>query len=155
MNFAELGLDEAILKSLTHAGYENPTPVQMQAIPAALAGHDLLVSSHTGSGKTAAFLLPGLQRLLQPSAVEGKGPRMLVLTPTRELALQVEKAARDYAYNMRRVRTACLVGGSPYGLQLKALSAPVDIVIATPGRLMDHMERGRIDFSRLETLVLD
>jgi superfamily II DNA/RNA helicase len=155
MNFAELGLDEAILKALAHAGYENPTPVQTEAIPAALEGHDLLVSSHTGSGKTAAFLLPGLQRMLQPSAVEGKGPRMLVLTPTRELALQVEKAARDYGYHLRKMRTACLVGGSPYGLQLKALSAPVDIVIATPGRLMDHMERGRIDFSRLETLVLD
>jgi len=155
MTFAELGLDEAILKALDHAGYEHPTPVQNQAIPAALEGHDLLVSSHTGSGKTAAFLLPGLQRLLQPSAAQGKGPRMLVLTPTRELALQVEKAARDYGYHLRRLRTACLVGGSPYGLQLKALSQPVDIVIATPGRLMDHMERGRIDFSRLETLVLD
>jgi superfamily II DNA/RNA helicase len=115
----------------------------------------LLVSSHTGSGKTAAFLLPGLQRMLQASEAKGNGPRMLVLTPTRELALQVEKAARDYGHNLRKLRTACLVGGSPYGLQLKALSQPVDIVIATPGRLMDHMERGRIDFSRLETLVLD
>ena len=155
MTFSELGLDEAILKALTHAGYEHPTPVQSEAIPAALAGHDLLVSSHTGSGKTAAFLLPGLQRLLQPSEAKGNGPRMLVLTPTRELALQVEKAARDYGFHLRKLRTACLVGGSPYGLQLKALSQPVDIVIATPGRLMDHMERGRIDFSRLETLVLD
>ncbi|MEO1766167.1 DEAD/DEAH box helicase [Thiobacter aerophilum] len=155
MTFAQLGLDQALLNALTAAGYQTPTAVQAQTIPAALEGHDLLVSSHTGSGKTAAFLLPGLQRLLEPSAAAGNGPRMLVLTPTRELALQVEKAARTYGQHMRRLRTACLVGGSPYGLQLKALSQPVDIVIATPGRLMDHMERGRIDFARLQTLVLD
>jgi superfamily II DNA/RNA helicase len=155
MNFSELGLNPTILSALEVAGYKEPTPVQEKAIPAALAGSDLLVSSHTGSGKTAAFLLPSLQRLLQPSDAKGTGPRILVLTPTRELALQVEKAARIYGHGVRRLRTACLVGGSPYGAQLKALSQPVDVVIATPGRLMDHMERGRIDFSRLEVLVLD
>ncbi|OZA30249.1 MAG: RNA helicase [Hydrogenophilales bacterium 17-61-9] len=155
MSFSELGLDPLILKSVLAAGYENATPVQQKSIPAALSGGDLLVSSHTGSGKTAAFLLPSIQRLLAESTGKGMGPRVLVLTPTRELALQVEKAAMTYGKDMRRFRTACLVGGSPYGLQLKRLSQPVDVVVATPGRLIDHLERGKIDFSRLEVLVLD
>ena len=155
MSFSELGLDPLILKSVLAAGYENATPVQLKAIPAALNGGDLLVSSNTGSGKTAAFLLPSIQRLLAESTGKGMGPRVLVLTPTRELALQVEKAAMTYGKDMRRFRTACLVGGSPYGLQLKRLSQPVDVVVATPGRLIDHLERGKIDFSRLEVLVLD
>ena len=155
MSFSELGLDPLILKSVLAAGYENATPVQLKAIPAALSGGDLLVSSNTGSGKTAAFLLPSIQRLLAESTGKGMGPRVLVLTPTRELALQVEKAAMTYGKDMRRFRTACLVGGSPYGLQLKRLSQPVDVVVATPGRLIDHLERGKIDFSRLEVLVLD
>lgn len=155
MSFSELGLDPLILKSVLAAGYENATPVQMQAIPAALTGRDLLVSSHTGSGKTAAFLLPSIQRMLAEPTVKSMGPRVLVLTPTRELALQVEKAAMTYGKDMRRFRTACLVGGAPYGLQLKRLSQPVDVVVATPGRLIDHLERGKIDFSRLEVLVLD
>jgi superfamily II DNA/RNA helicase len=155
MSFSQLGLDPLILKSVLAAGYETATPVQQQAIPAALAGRDLLVSSHTGSGKTAAFILPSLQRLLDAPAVAGSGPRILVLTPTRELALQVEKAAMTYGRELRRFRTACLVGGAPYGLQLKRLAQPVDLVVATPGRLIDHLERGKIDFSRLEVLVLD
>jgi superfamily II DNA/RNA helicase len=155
MSFSELGLDPLILKSVLAAGYENATPVQQQAIPAALTGRDLLVSSHTGSGKTAAFMLPSIQRMLAEPTVKSMGPRVLVLTPTRELALQVEKAAMTYGKDMRRFRTACLVGGAPYGLQLKRLSQPVDVVVATPGRLIDHLERGKIDFSRLEVLVLD
>ena len=155
MSFSELGLDPLILKSVLAAGYENATPVQMQAIPAALTGRDLLVSSHTGSGKTAAFLLPSIQRLQAEPTVKSIGPRVLVLTPTRELALQVEKSAMTYGKELRRFRTACLVGGAPYGLQLKRLSQPVDVVVATPGRLIDHLERGKIDFSRLEVLVLD
>jgi superfamily II DNA/RNA helicase len=155
MSFSELGLDPLLLKSVLAAGYENATPVQLQAIPAALTGGDLLVSSNTGSGKTAAFLLPSIQRLLTESTGKGMGPRVLVLTPTRELALQVEKSAMKYGNDLRRFRTACLVGGSPYGLQLKRLSQPVDVVVATPGRLIDHLERGKFDFSRLEVLVLD
>jgi superfamily II DNA/RNA helicase len=155
MSFSELGLDPLILKSVLAAGYENATPVQQQSIPAALTGRDLLVSSHTGSGKTAAFLLPSIQRLLTEPTVKSIGPRVLVLTPTRELALQVEKAAMTYGKDLRRFRTACLVGGAPYGLQLKRLSQPVDVVVATPGRLIDHLERGKIDFSRLEVLILD
>jgi superfamily II DNA/RNA helicase len=155
MQFSELGLDPLILNAVTASGYTSATPVQQQAIPAAITGRDLLVSSQTGSGKTAAFLLPSLQRLQTEPTIKSMGPRVLVLTPTRELALQVEKAAMTYGQALRRFRTACLVGGAPYGLQLKRLSQPVDVVVATPGRLIDHLERGKIDFSRLEVLVLD
>ena len=155
MSFSNLGLNPAILKAIESSGYPAPTPVQTASIPAALEGHDLLVSSHTGSGKTAAFLLPSLQRLSQPSALPGKGPRILVLTPTRELALQVEKAAATYGRGLNRLRTVCLVGGSPYAQQLRGLRDAVDIVVATPGRLMDHMQSGRVEFSRLEVLILD
>ncbi|MDD3530128.1 MAG: DEAD/DEAH box helicase [Gallionellaceae bacterium] len=155
MNFSELGLHPSILKAVEATGYTEPTDVQAQAVPAALAGADLLVSAQTGSGKTAAFMLPSLCRLAEPSAVKGYGPRILVLTPTRELAMQVEKAAATYGREFRRLRTVSLVGGAPYGPQLKQLSQPVDIVVATPGRLMDHMERGKIDFDRLEVLILD
>ena len=155
MNFSDLGLEPNILNNLAAVGYEQPTSVQALAIPAALTGKDLLVSSHTGSGKTAAFILPSLCRLTKPSAVKGKGPRILVLTPTRELALQVEKAAYTYAGKLQRLRVACLVGGMPYPAQLKLLQGPLDMVVATPGRLIDHLERGRIDFSRIEVLILD
>ncbi|MBU6273256.1 MAG: DEAD/DEAH box helicase [Betaproteobacteria bacterium] len=155
MSFSDLGLDAGLLSAVSAAGYTDPTPVQREAIPAALSGVDLLVSSHTGSGKTAAFMLPALQRLLQPSATRGRGPRVLVLTPTRELALQVNKAALDYGRGLRQVRTAALVGGSSYALQLRALERPLDVVVATPGRLIDHIERGRIDLSRVEVLILD
>ena len=155
MTFAELGLDPLLLNALAAKGYASPTAVQTDAIPAALEGHDLLVSSQTGSGKTAAFILPSLQRMLQPAVAAGRGPRVLVLTPTRELALQVLKATEDYGSRMRRVRSAALVGGVPYPLQLRALSQPLDIVVATPGRLLDHLQRGRLDLRRVETLVLD
>jgi superfamily II DNA/RNA helicase len=152
MSFSTLGLHPSLLETLAALGYAEPTPVQRAAIPAALAGGDLLVSSQTGSGKTAAFMLPALQRLF--AAPGGAGPRVLVLAPTRELALQVQKATHGYGRG-QRLRTACLVGGMPYGLQLKALGKPVDIVIATPGRLKDHLERGRLDLDRVEILVLD
>jgi superfamily II DNA/RNA helicase len=153
MSFDSLGLHSSLLQSLAALGFTEPTPVQAAAIPAALEGGDLLVSSQTGSGKTAAFMLPALQRLATPSAANGRGPRVLVLTPTRELALQVLKATHDFAGP--RLRSACLVGGMPYGRQLEQLSRPLDVVVATPGRLKDHLERGRIDFSRIEVLVLD
>jgi superfamily II DNA/RNA helicase len=155
MNFSELGLHPSVLKAVETSGYTEPTDVQAQAVPAALAGADLLVSAQTGSGKTAAFMLPSLCRLAEPSTVKGYGPRILVLTPTRELAMQVEKAAATYGREFRKLRTVSLVGGAPYGPQLKQLSQAVDIVVATPGRLMDHMERGKIDFDRLEVLILD
>src|SRR3954465_1129371 len=154
MSFSTLGLDVSLLENLTRLGYTEPTPVQSAAIPAVLAGGDLLVSSQTGSGKTAAFVLPGLQRLRTPTARRGMGPRMLVLTPTRELAMQVQKATHGYCSG-QRLLTACLVGGVPFGKQLAQVRKPVDIVIATPGRLKDHMERGRVDLARVELLVLD
>ena len=153
--FSELGLAAPIVEALTAAGYEHPTSVQAQSIPAAVEGHDLLVSSQTGSGKTAAFMLPGLQKLMADSPISGRGPRILVLTPTRELALQVNKAAMTYGRGLRKLRTLCVVGGSPYAQQLRMLERPVDIVVATPGRLLDHLQSGRIDFGRLEMLVLD
>ena len=153
--FAELGLNPAILKAIEAAGYTEPTEVQIQAVPAAIAGADLMVSSHTGSGKTAAFMLPALQRLASPPQQRGKGARILVLTPTRELALQVQKAAETYGSELGRLRTVCLVGGMPYPEQIRQLGAPVDVIVATPGRLIDHMTRGRIAYDRLEMLVLD
>jgi len=153
--FSQLGLSEPITRALVEAGYLAPTSVQSQAIPAALARQDLMVSSQTGTGKTAAFMLPALQRLAEPSAGKGIGPRMLVLTPTRELALQVTKASDNYGKYLRRVKTVSILGGMPYPVQNRLLRQPVDVLVATPGRLLDHMDQGRIDFSRLEILVLD
>jgi superfamily II DNA/RNA helicase len=155
MNFTELGLAAPLLDALSSAGYTQPTEVQKSAIPAALGGADLLVSSQTGSGKTAAFMLPCLQRLLAAPSLPGKGPRVLVLAPTRELAIQVNEAASAYARKLRRFASVTLVGGAPYEPQIRRLARPVDLVVATPGRLLDHLQSGRLDFSRLEALVLD
>ena len=155
VSFSDLNLDKSILSALTAAGYTQPTPVQAEAIPAVLNHQDLMASAQTGSGKTAAFLLPTLQKLLQRTNKSGKGPRALVLTPTRELAQQVEKNAREYGKNMPWLRTVTLVGGTSFGQQIRALSRPIDLIVATPGRLMDHMRQGRIDFDRLEVLILD
>jgi len=154
MSFSTLGLDSSLLDNLTRLGYTTPTPVQREAIPAVLAGGDLLVSSQTGSGKTAAFVLPGLQRLRTGSSLPGKGPRMLVLTPTRELAMQVQKATHGYCSG-QKLYTTCLVGGVPFGKQLEQVRKYVDIAIATPGRLKDHLDRGSMDLERVELLVLD
>lgn len=155
LSFSDLYLQKPLLTALTAAGYEKPTPVQLESIPAALDNHDLMVSAQTGSGKTAAFLLPTLQKLIKRSEKPGKGPRALVLTPTRELAQQVEKNAQIYGKNMPWLRSVTLVGGTSFGQQIRALSRPIDLIVATPGRLMDHMRQGRIDFSRLEVLILD
>ena len=154
MGFSSLGLDSSLLKNLEGLGYHSPTPVQREAIPAALAGGDLLVSSQTGSGKTAAFVLPGLQRLRTAAKIPGIGPRMLVLAPTRELAMQVQKAIHGYCSG-QKLATALLVGGMPFGLQLAQVRKPVDIVIATPGRLKDHLDRRSVNLARVELLVLD
>jgi len=154
MSFSTLGLDSSLLTPLAALGYAVPTPVQREAIPAVLAGGDLLVSSQTGSGKTAAFVLPALQRLQQPAAAAGSGPRMLVLAPTRELAMQVQKAIHRYAAG-QKLRTALLVGGMPFGAQLQQVRKPVDIAVATPGRLKDHLQRGSVSLARVELLVLD
>ncbi|SFH26251.1 ATP-dependent RNA helicase [Neisseria elongata] len=155
IKFADLNLDKNILSAVRSEGYESPTPIQAQAIPFALEGRDIMASAQTGSGKTAAFLLPTLQRLTKRSEKPGKGPRALVLTPTRELAAQVEKNALAYAKNMRWFRTVSIVGGASFGYQTRALSKPVDLIVATPGRLMDLMQSGKVDFARLEVLILD
>jgi superfamily II DNA/RNA helicase len=152
--FASLGLNSSILKAIEESGYTVPTPIQAEAIPTVMAGHDLMASAQTGTGKTAAFILPSLHRISTPSEVRSKGPRVLVLTPTRELAQQVSDAATKYGKNMR-LKVVSILGGMPYPLQNKLLSSPVDILVATPGRLIDHIERGRIDFSRLEILIMD
>ena len=155
IKFADLNLDKNILSAVSSEGYESPTPIQAQSIPFALEGRDIMASAQTGSGKTAAFLLPTLQRLTKRSEKPGKGPRALVLTPTRELAAQVEKNALAYAKNMRWFRTVSIVGGASFGYQTRALSKPVDLIVATPGRLMDLMQSGKVDFARLEVLILD
>jgi superfamily II DNA/RNA helicase len=165
--FEALGLHPAVLKALADSGYQAPTPVQAQAIPAAMEGRDLLVSSQTGSGKTAAFVLPALHRFAstRPEApamgsrerprFRSARPRMLVLAPTRELALQVTTATEKYGTQLRQVKAAAILGGMPYPKQLQLLSRNPEILVATPGRLLDHMQSGRIDFSGLEILVLD
>jgi superfamily II DNA/RNA helicase len=154
MSFSELQLHPSILKALDACGYTAPTPIQEQAIPTVMAGHDLIATAQTGTGKTAAFVLPALQRLTVPSAARGRGPRMLILTPTRELANQITDAIRSYGKFMR-VRSVAILGGMPYREQLRLLSQPVDIVVATPGRLIDHLDNRRIDLGRLEMLILD
>ena len=169
MSFEALGLHASIVKAATDAGYTTPTPVQEQAIPAGIAGRDLLVSSQTGSGKTAAFMLPALHKLaiaeqapVAPRGAPGERPRfkaaqpkMLVLTPTRELALQVTSATEKYGTQIRRIRAVSILGGMPYPKQMQLLAKNPEILVATPGRLIDHMESGKIDFSQLEILVLD
>lgn len=155
MSFDSLGLAPALLSSIERTGFTTPTPVQMAAIPAAMAGSDLMVSSQTGSGKTAAFMLPALHRIAQKSANKGRGVQVLVLTPTRELALQVSEATAAYGSNLDDLRIATVVGGMPYGAQLKALSRRVDVLVATPGRLLDHLQARRVDLSTVHTLVLD
>lgn len=155
MPFAALNLNESLVKALNDAGYTTPTPIQAAAIPEILAGHDIMASAQTGTGKTAAFMLPALQKLSQPSIGSGKGPRVLVLTPTRELAIQVTDAAQKYGRNLPRFKAVSVVGGMPYHVQNRLLSAPMDVLVATPGRLMDQMESGRLNFSRLEILILD
>ncbi len=154
LSFESLNLDNALLRAIEESGYTTPTAIQSQAIPVVTAGHDLMASAQTGTGKTAAFMLPALNLLATPHELKSRGPRILVLVPTRELATQVNEAARKYG-KFIRARTVSIVGGMPYPLQNKLLSQPLDILVATPGRLLDHMERGRIDLSRLQMLVLD
>ena len=153
--FTELGLAEPILRALTSEGYESPTPIQAEFIPEMLAGRDLVGIAQTGTGKTAAFLLPILNGLAAAGGpVEPKCCRALILTPTRELAAQIEQAIRTYGRHVR-YSVALVVGGAKPFPQIRALSRGVDIVVATPGRLVDHMESGAIKLNHTRTLVLD
>lgn len=153
--FEELSLHPGILKALVDAGFDTPTPIQQQVIPEIMNGRDILGSAQTGTGKTAAFLLPALNKLTVPSTIKGFGPRILILVPTRELAMQVAAEAVKYSNNLSRVKTVCIYGGAPYPIQNRELARPYEILVATPGRLIDHMQQGRINFSRLEMFILD
>ena len=152
MSFKELGLHPSLLSRCESLGYTTPTPIQEQAIPLVLDGEDLIACAETGTGKTAAFLLPILQILIEDAPTK-KGTSVLVLAPTRELANQTEQACRDLA--PKNIKCAVLIGGTGYGKQVESLRRGADIIVATPGRLVDFMERGEIDFSKLTTLVLD
>jgi superfamily II DNA/RNA helicase len=153
-SFESFQLPAPLLRGLQEIGFLIPTEIQARAIPVVMQGSDLMASAQTGTGKTAAFGLPALVRLLRPPVRKGHGPRVLVLTPTRELAGQVEGVIRQLG---RFMRATCgtIVGGVGYGPQEALLRKPLDVLVATPGRLIDHMERGLVDFSRLELLVLD
>jgi superfamily II DNA/RNA helicase len=155
MTFSDSNLHPAILETLKEEGFSEPTPIQIKAIPKVMAGFDLRASAQTGTGKTAAFLLPALNRLTVPSSVPGHGPRILILVPTRELAMQVASEAARFSRKLSRVKTVCIYGGAPYPQQNRELSRPYEILVATPGRLIDHLERGRIQFNRIEMLILD
>ncbi|WP_066457572.1 DEAD/DEAH box helicase [Castellaniella caeni] len=155
MSFDSLGLGPKLVSALRELGIDTPTSVQSAAIPQALAGHDLMVSSQTGSGKTAAFMLPALEHLSHTMGPGGRGVRVLVLAPTRELAMQVADATKGYGKHLDGLRVATVVGGMPYGAQIKSLSRRVDVLVATPGRLIDHLQAGRVKLSTVETLVLD
>ncbi len=159
MNFEELNLAPAILRAVQEQGYDSPTPIQAQAIPLVLAGHDLLAGAQTGTGKTAAFTLPLLQRLSegQPakSRFGGKGVRALVLTPTRELAAQVEESVRTYGQHLDNLKSTVIFGGVGMNPQIERLKRGVDVLVATPGRLLDLQQQGFLDLSTVEVLVLD
>jgi superfamily II DNA/RNA helicase len=153
-SFESFGLPAPLLRGLHDAGFLHPTEIQARALPAALEGRDVMASAQTGTGKTAAFALPALMRLLTPARAKGNGPRVLVLAPTRELAGQVEGVIRQLGRHVR-LRCGVVVGGVGYAPQERLLRNPLDVLVATPGRLIDHMEHGLVDFSRLELLVLD
>jgi len=154
MSFESLGLAPALLRALAEQGYAEPTPVQAGSIPLVLQGHDLLAAAQTGTGKTAAFALPLLHRLIDAGPTQTRRPRALVLTPTRELAAQILDNVQAYGKHVR-ISATTIFGGVGMGPQINALRRGVDIVIATPGRLLDHMQQRTVDLSAVETLVLD
>src|SRR5688572_4063184 len=149
--FRDLELGEPLLKALADVGYESPSPIQAATIPHLLAGRDVLGQAQTGTGKTAAFALPVLARI-DP---EQNSPQALVLCPTRELGIQVAEAFQKYAAHMPGFRVLPIYGGQSYGPQLQALRRGVHVIVGTPGRIIDHLDKGSLDLSRLKTLVLD
>jgi ATP-dependent RNA helicase RhlE len=156
MPFTKLGLSDPLLRGVLASGYTSPTEIQSEAIPAALSGQDIIGCAQTGTGKTAAFALPILSRIFreQPASGQKRVIRSLILTPTRELAVQIERSILGYG-RFVGVRALAIYGGVDIKRQLETLRHGVDIVVATPGRLMDHMRRGSVDFRALEVLVLD
>ncbi|HMT14104.1 MAG TPA: DEAD/DEAH box helicase, partial [Aestuariivirga sp.] len=153
MNFDALGLSPKVLAAVTAAGYTTPTPIQEQAIPHALARKDVLGLAQTGSGKTAAFVLPMLS-MLEKGRARARMPRTLILEPTRELAAQVAEAFETLGKN-HKLTVALLIGGVSFDPQAAKIDRGADVVIATPGRLLDHFERGRLLMTGIEMLVID
>ena len=153
MKFSELGLSEKVLKAVEASGYDTPTPIQEQAIPFALQGRDVLGIAQTGTGKTAAFTLPMLS-MLERGRARARMPRTLILEPTRELAAQVEEAFGKYGVN-HKLNLALLIGGVSFGDQETKIARGADVVIATPGRLLDFTERGGLLLNAIEILVID
>lgn len=151
ITFADLGLPQSILDAVTEMGYVNPSPIQQACIPHLLAGRDVLGMAQTGSGKTAAFSLPILAQI----EVEKRYPQMLVMAPTRELAIQVADACEQFTKNIRGIRIATIYGGQAYGLQIRDLKAGAQVVVGTPGRILDHIGKGTLDLSALKAIVLD
>ena len=151
VTFEDLGLAPEVLEAVKMAGYETPSPIQAKAIPALLQGENLLGTAQTGTGKTAAFTLPLLSRI----NFSGHETSVLVLTPTRELAIQVAQAIQQYAVKMPNVHVVPVYGGQDITVQLRALKRKANIVVATPGRLIDHIKRGSIVLSNVKAIVLD
>ncbi len=151
--FAKLGLRQELLDAVRESGYETPTPIQRQAVPPALDGRDVLGCAQTGTGKTAAFVLPMLQRFADQPSPGGK-VRGLILTPTRELAQQVERSVKRYGGRLS-IEPLVIYGGASIGGQIEDLKFGCDVIVATPGRLLDHLERGTVDLGAVEVLVLD
>ncbi len=154
MPFKSLGLSDPLVRGILATGYTAPTEIQSQAIPAAIEGRDIIGCAQTGTGKTAAFVLPILNRLSHEHSTKSKAVKSLILTPTRELAIQIEDAIRGYG-RFTHLRTLAVYGGVSIENQLSALRRGVDIAVATPGRLMDHMRRRSIDLANIEVLVID
>ena len=151
LTFADLGVDKRVLKALADVGYESPSPIQAATIPVLLSGRDVVGLAQTGTGKTAAFAVPILSRI----DLRAKKPQALVLAPTRELALQVAEAFESYAAHLPGLHVLPVYGGQGYGVQLSALRRGVQVIVGTPGRIMDHLEKGTLDLSELRFLVLD
>ena len=150
-NFAALGLSESLLKTLSEIGYETPSPIQAQCIPILLDGHDMIGMAQTGTGKTAAFALP----LMEQIDIKLTKPQALILTPTRELAIQVAEALQSYAKNLPGFHVLPIYGGQSYTIQLKQLARGAHVIVGTPGRVMDHLERKTLNLDNLKTMVLD
>jgi len=154
LQFSDFGLDRKLLATIEHLGFTAPTEIQQRAIPAASAGHDLIASSKTGSGKTLAFVLPAMQRLQTQRALSKKDPRVLILTPTRELAKQVFAQLRLFTSNTN-FKAVLILGGENFNDQVKTLEKEPHFIVATPGRLADHLDQGHFYLNGLELLILD
>jgi len=154
VQFSDFGLDRCLMDTVDHLGFSEPTQIQQQAIPAAMAGHDLIASSKTGSGKTLAFILPAIQRLSKNRALSKRDPRVVILTPTRELAKQVFSQLRLFTANTQ-FKAVLILGGENFNDQVKVLEKDPHFIVATPGRLADHLKQGHFYLNGLELLILD